>query len=103
MRLTDAVRNSAHPIQNRSKQPGSRSWLWSSTRLPGRVTSSYRDLCEVLHRNRDLAQAFDRLEVAKFSATALIDTSPIGDDEWALVEEKFGLGSIVGRRRSQSF
>jgi L-fuculose-phosphate aldolase len=33
----------------------------------------------ILTTGRDLAQAFDRLEVAEFSASALIDTEPIGD------------------------
>ncbi len=33
----------------------------------------------VLTTGHDLPQAFDRLEVAEFSATALIDTSPIGE------------------------
>jgi L-fuculose-phosphate aldolase len=33
----------------------------------------------ILTTGRDLAQAFDRLEVAEFSASALIDTEPIGE------------------------
>ena len=32
----------------------------------------------VLTTGRDLPEAFDRLEVAEFSARALIDTAPIG-------------------------
>ena len=51
----------------------------------------------ILTTGRDLAQAFDRLEVAEFSASALIDTEPIGAmvpiGEEALEElrEKFNL------------
>ncbi len=51
----------------------------------------------ILTTGRDLPQAFDRLEVAEFSATALIDTSPIGemvpigDEALADIETKFRL------------
>jgi L-fuculose-phosphate aldolase len=49
----------------------------------------------ILTTGRDLPQAFDRLEVAEFSATALIDTChigemvPIGDEALAEIEAKF--------------
>ncbi len=49
----------------------------------------------ILTTGKDLPQAFDRLEVAEFSATALIDTShigemvPIGDEALAAIEAKF--------------
>lgn len=68
-----------------------------SARLSDRVPVVLLQNDAILATGRDLAQAFDRLEVAEFSATALIDTSPIGemvpigDDALALIEEKFGL------------
>ncbi len=49
----------------------------------------------ILTTGRDLPQAFDRLEVAEFSARALIDTShigemvPIGDEALAAIEAEF--------------
>ena len=50
-----------------------------SARLSDRVPVVLLQNDAILTTGRDLPQAFDRLEVAEFSATALIDTSPIGE------------------------
>jgi L-fuculose-phosphate aldolase len=51
----------------------------------------------ILTTGQSILEAFDRLEVAEYSAKALIDTVnigalvPIGDDELRQLEEKFHL------------
>ncbi len=66
-----------------------------SARLSEKVPVVLLQNDAILTTGRDLPQAFDRLEVAEFSARALIDTAhigqmvPIGDEALAEIEAKF--------------